>query len=90
MRRLVTVIGIALVLGGCGSTPADGLRLDTGKRNPERMLRFYFGSYLGTDGGDVVANQTDLAHQLCVLEGVSAGDVDPSSARWAQRGQHRQ
>ncbi len=42
-----------LVLSGCAAEP-DGLRLDTGKRNPERMLRYYFGSYLSPDGGDAV------------------------------------
>jgi hypothetical protein len=30
------------------------VRLALDKRNPERLLRFYFGSYLGPEGGDAV------------------------------------
>ena len=52
---------LLVLLVGCTDTdPAsdgastDGLVLDTEKRNPERLLRFYFGSYLGPDGGDAV------------------------------------
>ena len=42
-----------LLLAGCGGgTDADGLRLALDKRDPEPLLRFYFGSYLGPDGGD--------------------------------------
>lgn len=54
---LYSLFALLLLLTGCGSStggPADGLRLDTGKRDPERLLRYYFGSYLGPDGGDAV------------------------------------
>jgi hypothetical protein len=55
-------VGLAalLLLAGCAGggsaddAAADGLRLAIDKRNPERLLRFYFGSYLGPDGGDAV------------------------------------
>ena len=53
-RSVVLVLAVALAGCGGGSRGGDGLRLDTGKRNPERMLRFYFGSYLGPEGGDAV------------------------------------
>ncbi|MEM1041715.1 MAG: hypothetical protein AAGI91_03715 [Bacteroidota bacterium] len=42
-----------LCLTGCGGGGGEnGLLLDLDKRNPERLLRFYLGSYLGPDGGD--------------------------------------
>ena len=49
---------LSILVTACGGSPepVDGhLRLDTERRDPERMLRFYFGSYLGPDGGDAVA-----------------------------------
>ena len=53
---------LASPLAGCGGDSPDGdstdetagLRLDTEKRDPERLLRYYFGSYLGPAGGDAV------------------------------------
>jgi hypothetical protein len=63
LRLLVSwVLPLVLaLLVGCtdgdpadGEASADGLVLDTEKRDPERLLRFYFGSYLGPDGGDAV------------------------------------
>src|SRR5690606_21924015 len=56
MRSTAFLLAL-LTLAACGGSPepADGhLRLDTERRDPERMLRFYFGSYLGPDGGDAV------------------------------------
>ncbi len=45
----------ALLVGCSGpDANADGLRLDLDKRDPEQLLRFYLGSYLGPDGGDPV------------------------------------
>lgn len=57
LRLIVSSFLPLLLLAACGGSPetADGhLRLDTERRDPERMLRFYFGSYLGPDGGDAV------------------------------------
>lgn len=54
-RGLVLALVMAALIGCGGGADGDGLRLDTGKRNPERLLRFYFGSYLGPEGGDAVA-----------------------------------
>lgn len=58
MRLFPFAVLVALTLGACGGSEApsrDGLRLAIEKRDPERLLRFYFGSYLGPDGGDAVA-----------------------------------
>ena len=60
--RALSLLGVFVTLaalGGCadggGAAEQSGLRLDLEKRDPERLLRYYFGSYLGPDGGDAVA-----------------------------------
>lgn len=66
-----------LSLTGCGGgSNADGLRLDLDKRDPERLLRFYLGSYLGSDGGD--------AFEAGVLSGEGTYRLHPDKleARW--------
>ncbi|MEM8557615.1 MAG: hypothetical protein AAGG50_07315 [Bacteroidota bacterium] len=40
-----------LLLVGCGSG-ADGVVVDLDKSNEDELLAFYFGSYVGPDGGD--------------------------------------
>lgn len=59
VRTVLLLLSSALPLFTAACTDApdspDGrLRLDTERRDPERMLRFYFGSYLGPGGGDAV------------------------------------
>lgn len=60
---LFLTLAPCVALIGCGDggsadgEVADGeatLRLDLDKRDPERLLRFYLGSYLGPAGGDAV------------------------------------
>ena len=53
-RLIIWVILLAAV--GCTSpaTP-DTFKLDIGKSNPDRLLQFYFGSYVSAEGGDPFA-----------------------------------
>lgn len=58
---------VLLLIAGCNGAggDADGLRLDLDKRDPERLMRFYFGSYLGPEGGDafeagLLSNENDV------------------------------
>ena len=54
------VLGILLLLlaGACGEAKTEGeqvsprLLIDLDRSNPERLLRYYFGAYVGPDGGD--------------------------------------
>lgn len=55
MRRLRLLAAAALLLAGCRATPPDRLRLDLERRDPEPLLRTYFGGYLGPEGGDPFA-----------------------------------
>lgn len=60
IRSSFVLLALAFLVGCTDADSADGdasgdtLVLDIDKRNPERLLRFYFGSYLGPGGGDAV------------------------------------
>jgi hypothetical protein len=80
---LPLLLGASAVFLGCAEggsaddAAPDGLRLAIDKRNPERLLRFYLGSYLGPSGGDAV--------EAGVLSGEGEDfwlDPDALDARW--------
>ncbi len=53
LPAFLSLFSLLSLLAGCtAGGDADGLRLDLDQRDPERLLRFYFGSYLGPEGGD--------------------------------------
>lgn len=64
MRRLIVLVCLAVGVAACGSSgdapaptgAADGVRVDLDKSDPERLLAFYLGSYLGAEGGDPFAD----------------------------------
>ena len=55
MPRLPLVLAALTLFAGCRSGDAGPLRVDMGRRDPEPLLRFYLGAYLGPGGGDPFA-----------------------------------
>ncbi|CAN0543935.1 unnamed protein product, partial [Laminaria digitata] len=57
---LVLIIGVAWIAVGCGSSDKSGsaeqegelVIIDLGKSNPDRLLKFYFGSYVSEASAD--------------------------------------
>lgn len=62
MRCLVACIGLVVLAGACGSPEDNTVREDASRvwvdldnSDPERLLRFYFGGFVGSEGGDPFA-----------------------------------
>ncbi len=54
IQLLLVVFGIMWLTAGCGSESAENqralIKIDIGKSNPDRLLKFYFGSYVSEAG----------------------------------------
>lgn len=59
IQSAILLVFLVLTVGACGTPEAGSeeavssrIEIDLDKADPERLLRYYFGGYVGPDGGD--------------------------------------